>query len=128
MKLLLDTHILLWAAAGSPRLSPSATALIEAPETLISFSVASLWEIAINNSLSRADFNVDVHTLRELALANGYQELPITIDHIGDLASLPLLHKDPFDRMLIVQARRENMVLMTSDAVVASYSAGIMRG
>jgi PIN domain nuclease of toxin-antitoxin system len=127
MTLLLDTHILLWAAAGSPKLSPSSSALIEAPETSVFFSVASLWEIAIKNSLSRTDFNVDVHTLRALALANGYQELPILIDHIGDLASLPLLHRDPFDRMLIVQARRENIALMTSDAVVASYGAGIMR-
>ena len=127
MRLLLDTHILMWAASGSDLLSARAREMLKSPNTERLFSTVNLWEVAIKSNLGRADFNIDVSNLRGLALHNGYQELPITIDHIVFLASLPRNHKDPFDRMLIAQAKSENLTLMTSDKTVASYGSNIVR-
>jgi len=121
MRLLLDTHILLWAARLDARLSYRARSLIENPENVLFFSAASLWEIVIKNSLRRADFDVNAAVLRRGLLENGYQELAVTGDHVLALASLPLLHKDPFDRILIAQAMREGMYLLTVDVQIARY-------
>lgn len=121
MKLLLDTHLLLFAAAEPARLSTSARALIESPENELLFSAASLWEIAIKHGLGRADFTVDARLLRRGLLDNGYSELPIGSEHAVAIGSLPPLHKDPFDRMLVAQATVEGVLLLTSDAVVAQY-------
>ena len=101
MKVLLDTHILLWAAAEPERLSAAAHSLLDHPETEPVFSPASIWEVAIKRGLGRADFQVDPVLLRRGLLDNGYAELPITSEHAARLASLPPLHKDPFDRMLV---------------------------
>lgn len=121
MKLLLDTHLLLWAAGAPDRLSALARALIEAPENELLFSAASLWEVAIKSGLGRDDFRVDARLLRRGLLDNGYVELPIGSDHVVAVAGLPAIHKDPFDRLLVAQAMTEGITLLTADAIVAQY-------
>lgn len=121
MKLLLDTHLLLWAAGVAERLSPAARALIEAPEHELLFSAASLWEVAIKSGLGRDDFRVNAHVLRRGLLDNGYTELPITSAHAVAVSQLPALHRDPFDRLLVAQALTEGITLLTADAQVAQY-------
>ena len=104
MNLLLDTHILLWAARVPERLPAAARAMIEEPGTELIFSAASLWEVVIKHGLGRADFDVDPHLLRRGLLENGYTELTVTGLHVLAVDLLPPIHKDPFDRILIAQA------------------------
>jgi PIN domain nuclease of toxin-antitoxin system len=125
MKLLLDTHLLLWAAAEPDRLSAEVRSLIENPENELLFSAASLWEVAIKRGLGRHDFKVDARLLRRGLLDNGYSELPIISDHIVAIESLPMLHKDPFDRVLVAQATVEGVTLLTTDSLVAQYPGPI---
>ena len=127
MKLLLDTHLLLWTAATPENLPVAAFELIEDTDNELYFSPASLWEITIKNSLGRADFQVDVRVLRRGLLDNGYNELPITSEHAVFLSNLPPLHNDPFDRILIAQATVEGFTLLTADAVVAEYPGSIRK-
>lgn len=127
MKLLLDTHLLLWAASEPDRLSSSAIALIEAPENELFFSAVSLWEIAIKNGLGREDFQVDPRLLQRGLLDNGYLELPVRGEHAVMLGQLPTIHKDPFDRILVAQAIIEAVTLLTADPLVAQYSRSIKR-
>lgn len=121
MKLLLDTHLLLWAAGSPERLSATTRTLLEAPENELFFSAASLWEIAIKRGLGRNDFQVDARVLRRGLLDNGYNELPITSEHSVAIDALPPIHKDPFDRILVAQAMVEGIILLTADALVARY-------
>jgi len=121
MKLLLDTHLLLWAAGEPRKLSKAARGLIDARANELFFSAASLWEIVIKRGLGRGDFKVDARLLRRGLLDNGYSELPITSDHAVALETLPPLHKDPFDRMLVAQAQVEGITLLTADPQVAQY-------
>ncbi len=121
MKLLLDTHLLLWAAGDQGRLSRAARALIENPDNELIFSAASLWEIAIKRTLGRDDFRADPRLLLRGLLDNGYLELPVTSEHALALDDLPAIHKDPFDRILVAQATVEGMVLLSTDPVVARY-------
>lgn len=125
MSVLLDTHILLWAAAGSERLPDAARRLIEDRSTLLLFSAASLWEIAIKSSLRRDDFQIDAKLLYRGLLDSGYVELPVTGSHAAAITSLPLIHRDPFDRILVAQAMAEHLTLVTADETVARYSAAI---
>ncbi len=125
MKLLLDTHLLLWAAGEPDRLSAEARALIENAENEPLFSAASLWEVAIKRGLGRSDFQLDVRLLRRGLLDNGYGELPILSEHVVALESLPPLHKDPFDRILVAQAIVEGITLLTVDSLVAQYQGPI---
>lgn len=125
MNLLLDTHILLWAAGQPGKLSPAARELLQDTANQLFFSPASLWEISIKQSLGRDDFNVDARRLWRLLLTNGYRELPISSDHTVAINELPPLHKDPFDRILLAQARVEGIELITADNALAAYGAGI---
>ena len=125
MKLLLDTHLLLWAAGEPDRLSAEARSLIDNPENVLLFSAASLWEVAIKRGLGRHDFKVDARLLRRGLLDNGYSELPIVSDHVVAIESLPTLHKDPFDRVLVAQATVEGVTLLTIDSLVAQYPGPI---
>jgi PIN domain nuclease of toxin-antitoxin system len=127
MKLLLDTHLLLWAAGSPERLPLDARPLLEAPENQLLFSAASLWEIAIKRGLGRADFQVDPRVLRRGLLDNGYVELPITSEHTVSIESLPPIHKDPFDRILVAQAMVEGIILLTADALIAQYPGPIQK-
>lgn len=121
MKLLLDTHLLLWAAENAPRMPEAARELIADQGNEMYFSAASLWEIAIKQGLGRPDFEVDARVLRRGLIDNGYLELPILSEHAVAIEGLPAIHKDPFDRLLIVQAMVEGITLLTNDAVVARY-------
>lgn len=124
MKLLLDTHMLLWAAAGT--LPKEAELLVVDGENTLFFSPASIWEIGIKKSLGRSDFKVDQEVLRRGLLDNQYQELPITSLHALMVNDLPPLHKDPFDRMLVAQAKAEGISLLTSDNMLREYPGPVM--
>jgi PIN domain nuclease of toxin-antitoxin system len=125
MKLLLDTHLLLWAAGEPKRLSKQARTLIENPDNELLFSAVSLWEIATKRGLGREDFRVDARLLRRGLLDNGYSELPTVSDHVVATESLPQIHKDPFDRILVAQATVEGVTLLTSASVVSQYPGPI---
>lgn len=127
MNLLLDTHLLLWAAGAPERLSTKARDLLLDPGNQLIFSSASLWEITIKNGLERPDFRVDPRRLWRMLLVNGYRELPVTSEHAIAVNDLPPLHKDPFDRILISQARVEGLLLLTVDQVVAGYGEGVRK-
>ena len=127
MKLLLDTHLLLWAAGHPGRLPPAARALLEDLGNELLFSAASLWEIAIKRGLGRADFQVDSRVLRRGLLENGYQELAVTGAHAVAVDGLPPLHKDPFDRILVAQSMVEGIILLTADPLVAQYPGPVRR-
>ncbi|MDR0467106.1 MAG: type II toxin-antitoxin system VapC family toxin [Deltaproteobacteria bacterium] len=124
MKLLLDTHMLLWAAAGT--LPKDAEKLVLDGENALYFSAVSIWEIVIKNSLKRSDFTVDPAELRRGLLDNQYQELPVTSRHVLAVQDLPHIHKDPFDRMLLAQARAEGMPLLTSDDALLEYPGPVI--
>lgn len=127
MKLLLDTHLLLWAAQGVEHLPLNAHALMSDPENELLFSVASLWEIVIKNGLGRKDFKVDPRVLRRSLLDNDYHELPILSEHAVAIGTLPPIHKDPFDRILVAQAIVEGITLVTADEQVAKYPGPVQR-
>jgi PIN domain nuclease of toxin-antitoxin system len=126
VKLLLDTHLLLWAAEQPDRLSAAARALIADPANTPMFSSASIWEIVIKFALGRDDFDSDPRSLRRDLLDHGYADIPITSEHSVAVLALPPLHKDPFDRILIAQSIVEGIVLLTADPIVARYR-GLVR-
>jgi len=125
VKLLLDTQILLWAAGQPERLSKSARKLLDDPRNELVFSAASLWEIAIKRTLGREDFRVEPRVLRRGLLDNGYSELPISSQHAVSIDTLPPLHKDPFDRLLLAQALTEGITLLTADRQLSQYTGPI---
>lgn len=125
MRFLLDTHLLLWIADRSPRLPAAARAVIEDATARLMFSVVSIWEVAIKSGLGRHDFRWEAHTLRHGLLDAGYAELPITGAHAVGVATLPRLHSDPFDRILVVQALVDEVTLLTADPLLARYPAPI---
>jgi PIN domain nuclease of toxin-antitoxin system len=127
MRLLLDTHLLLWTISQSRRLLTEARELIGDADNELVFSTASIWEVAIKRSRARNDFEVDPRVLRRALLDNLYSELPVTGDHAVAVAGLPLLHRDPFDRMLLAQSIVEGITLLTSDPLVAQYPAPVRR-
>lgn len=121
MKLLLDTHLLLWAAGKSVRLSHAARAMLDDPRNDLLFSAASLWEVAIKHGSGRNDFRIDPALLRRGLLDNLYSELPVSSAHVAAIGTLPPIHKDPFDRILVAQATVEGITLLTTDPMVARY-------
>ncbi len=121
MKLLLDTHLLLWAADSLERVPVGARALMADLENELLFSVVSIWEVAIKSGLNRPDFQVDARLLRRGLIDNGYVELPISGEHAVEVDTLPLIHRDPFDRLLIAQATVEGFVLLTNDVALERY-------
>ncbi len=125
MKFIVDTHLLLWAAAASPRLPMEAHSIMNNDDNELFFSAASIWEVAIKQNLGRKDFKVDARLLRRGLLDNGYSELPIDSEHAVTLDTLPDLHKDPFDRILVAQAISEGITLLTADTAVAKYPGPI---
>lgn len=125
MKLLLDTRLLLWAAAEPGRLSTATRRLLRDSKHELLFSAASVWEVAIKASLGRDDFVVDPRVLRRGLLDNGYQELMISGAHAAAVLDLPALHRDPFDRLLVAQAQVEGITLLTADETVARYPGPI---
>lgn len=121
MKYLLDTHLLLWAAADSPKLGPQARAIIENRDNELYFSAAAIWEIAVKTALGKPGFQVSASLFRRLLLDNGYQELPIDSRHAALTETLPDVHKDPFDRIMIAQSQTEGITLLSADKKVIAY-------
>lgn len=127
MKLLLDTHLLLWAAGQPKRLPAAARKLLADADNELLYSAVSLWEIAIKRGLDREDFQVDARVLRRGLIDNGYMELPMRGEHAVAIDSLPPLHKDPFDRLLVAQVTVEGIILLTTDPLVARYPGPVRR-
>ena len=127
MRLLLDTHLLLWMAGPSNRLSPKARTLIADPANELVFSAISIWETVVKKSRRRPDFVVDPQAFRTNLIANSLRELHVTADHALAVMALPPIHRDPFDRMLVAQAVSEGLTLLTSDDHLARYPGPILR-
>lgn len=127
MKLLLDTHLLLWAAGQPKRLPVRARKLLTDSNNELLFSAVSLWEVAIKRGLGRDDFQVDARVFRRGLLDNGYIELPMLSAHVVAIDGLPPIHKDPFDRLLIAQATVEGIVLLSADPVMAKYRGPVRK-
>ncbi len=123
MRLLLDTHLVLWVLDDSPRLGRRARSLMQARGAECFVSAVSFWEIAIKAGLRRKDFRVDTDGLIEACLAAGLKLLPFSPAHAVGVAKLPRHHADPFDRALVAQALVEPLTLLTSDAQLASYGS-----
>ena len=121
MKLLLDTHLLIWTAGNVRKLSKTARAMIEDRDNEIAFSAVSIWEIAIKYALEKPEFNVDPYIVRRGCLDNGMSELAMTSEHGIIVATLPHIHKDPFDRLLVAQAMAEGVTLLTADKTIGQY-------
>jgi PIN domain nuclease of toxin-antitoxin system len=125
VRLLPDTHVLIWVSGMPQRLPAAARELLEDPLNELVFSVASIWEMAIK--AARGSLVVDVAMLRRDLIASGHFELPVTGPHAIEAATLPTLHRDPFDRLLVAQARLEGLLLLTADRQVAAYPGPIRR-
>ena len=121
MTYLLDTHLLFWVTGAQDRLSSQARTLLSDLDVAPVFSTASIWEVVIKKALGRKDFSVEPSRLRDDLMENGYDELEVRSEHVLEVAALPLIHRDPFDRMLIAQARVEGITLLTGDANVVRY-------
>jgi len=127
MRILLDTHILLWVLGDRRRLHPETLNVIEDEEHIVLFSAASIWEIAIKSALGGGDFGVRPSEIADAALEAGFVELPIRAHTASLVADLPLLHRDPFDRVLVAQAMAEPARLYTADDQLAAYSELVER-
>ena len=126
MRLLIDTQLLLWLAFEPERLSRTARSFIEPSDAELSFSVVSIWEVAIKRALGRTDFDVDPRLLRHSLLENGYIERVLESEHCIATGDLPTIHKDPFNRVLMAQANVENLTMVTTDSAMARYT-GVQR-
>jgi PIN domain nuclease of toxin-antitoxin system len=122
VRLLLDTHVLLWWASGDRRLSKSVRAAIASADNAIAVSAATFWELAIKKQLRRVD--IDLTDLQAAVAADGFDEMPVEIADTLRLQALPDLHRDPFDRLLIAQSIEGGCRLVTRDEQILSY-AGI---
>ena len=125
MRLLLDTHVLIWSVRERRRVPESHAILLNDEDNIPVFSVVSLWEIAIKHGRGHPDFYFDPCVVRPGLLAHGYEELPITGPQVVAVANLPSIHRDPFDRLLVAQAQIEGITLLTADETVAEYPGPI---
>lgn len=125
MRLLVDTHLLLWSVAASRKLPAAARDLLTDPANTVLYSAASVWEIAIKSALRRRNFRIDLPRLLRAFAQAGFEELAVTAAHAARVVSLPALHKDPFDRLLVAQALTEPAVLLTNDAQLGRYGTQI---
>lgn len=126
MKLLLDTQMIIWATFWPELLPAQARQLIADDDNEIYFSPASLWEVTIKSAQNRPDFQVDAKFLRSQLLERDYHEIAITGLHTTAVGDLPQLHKDPFDRLLLAQAKIEGLSLVTSDSTLPEYPAPVI--
>jgi PIN domain nuclease of toxin-antitoxin system len=125
-RLLLDTHLLIWASSSPEKLSQEAKAQIVATENQLFFSTVSIWEVSIKSALQKEGFHINAKHLYRGLLRAGYQELCMSADHALATEQLPLLHKDPFDRLLLAQATTEGMMLMSADTQLHAYAHPVM--
>ena len=126
MKILLDTHILVWAMVGSEKLSVRARSLLTDGSNEFHFSAASLWEIALKHARAPAAIPVTPAQVQAYCLDCGIRPLPVTILHAAGVANLPPIHTDPFDRMLVSQAKTNGLVLLTHDGHLSAYGSFVM--
>ena len=126
MKYLLDTQLLLWAAAKTERLPATVESVLLADNEIF-FSAVSIWEIAIKYGRGKPDFTIDPRTLRGRLLRNGYLEQGIDSEHVMRVGELPQIHRDPFDRLLVAQALVEGITLVTTDTLIARYPGPIRK-
>jgi len=126
VRILLDTHIALWAVTDSPRLPDAARAMITDPQNEVWVSAASIWEIAIKHTLDRGGMPISGSEAVHWFTLSGYRDLSITSTHAAAVDALPAIHRDPFDRILIAQAQTEPLRLVTHDEVIARYSDVVM--
>jgi PIN domain nuclease of toxin-antitoxin system len=122
MRVLLDTHVLIWTVGRSLRLDRKTTDLLADPENEVLFSAASIWEIAIKFARRRPDFAVRPEVILRAALTIGFVEVAVSSAVAATVADLPLIHRDPFDRLLVAQAIAEPAILLTADARLSAYS------
>ena len=122
MRLLLDTHILLWALDSPERLPCLLREQLESSETEVYFSAASIWEIAIKSALGKVNFHYSPNQIADGAKMTGFVEIPISSEHAAGVARLPLHHSDPFDRLLVAQALAMPARFVTADAALIVYS------
>ena len=122
MRILVDTHVLIWALSEPSRLSAQVHRDLSDSRNVILFSAASIWEIAIKAALRRSVFTIDPDELLEEAVSIGFQELPISSRVAARVKDMPMIHQDPFDRILVAQAMAEPAVLLTADSKLQAYS------
>lgn len=124
-RVLLDTHLILWAAGPAERLPPAVRNIMASSDHELLFSVSSIWEVAIKQALRKQNFEVDPAQLRHGLLTHGYTELPVLGPHAVAVATLPPIHRDPFDRILVAQAIVEGVELLTVDRQLSRYPGPI---
>ena len=122
VRYLLDTHTLLWARAAPERLSRDALTILESPESALHVSIATLWECAIKSSIGKLEVPDDFYRI----VADDYEILAIESSHLEAFGRLPMYHRDPFDRMLVVQARLGGLTLLSRDPDIARYDIPIL--
>jgi PIN domain nuclease of toxin-antitoxin system len=128
MTILLDTHVFLWFVAGDPKLSARTRDLIEEPRNRVLLSVVSLWEIVVKVSLGKLPLSKSIAELvRDDVQGNDIELLPVNVGHLVTLAGLPLHHRDPFDRLLVAQARTEDARMVSADAALEAYGISRLR-
>ena len=126
MKGLVDTHAFIWWYSDPSRLSAAALAFFQDPSSIVLFSVVSVWEILIKFQLGKMTLTMPLRAILAQQQANGVQILPVTLEHVLAVESLPAVHKDPFDRLLIAQANVEGAVLVSADALFAQYPVSVL--
>ena len=125
---LLDTHVLIWFLIGdTDKLSTATIDVFNDDTAKLYFSVASIWELSIKASLGKPNFNYDPKQIAGELLRLGFIELPIAINHVCAISSLPKIHSDPFDRLLLIQSKLEKLTLMTADALILKYNQAQVR-
>ncbi|MBK7382339.1 MAG: type II toxin-antitoxin system VapC family toxin [Flavobacteriales bacterium] len=127
MKVLLDTHVFLWFILGQRQCTTASRSIIEDPKNECLVSIATLWEIAIKHMLGKLELHRPIEDFFKTFTAGGFVPLPITMSHILELSALPMHHRDPFDRMLIAQAKAEGMLLLTADPCFALYDVPLVK-
>jgi PIN domain nuclease of toxin-antitoxin system len=122
MNCLLDTHTLIWFLNGDKKLSKTALLLIEDTNNKKFVSIGSLWEIAIKIGLKKLEFDGSISEIIDLVEQNDFELIPISTTHIAELEGLAIVHRDPFDRMLVVQAMVEDLIIVTRDENIPRYN------
>lgn len=124
MRLLLDTHVLVWCLSGDRKLPPATAELIRDPATDVYFSAVSIWEVAIKSALGK--MRADANVMLKYLVDEGFKELPVMARHTVATVTLPMHHRDPFDRLLVAQSRMESLRLLTDDRIMALYGEPVV--
>ena len=127
MRCLLDTHIVIWAMVGSKMLSDKARSILQASDNSFYMSSASVWEVAIKHSVKPDEIPVTAEQVTRFCRESGITELPVSFAHAQAVSRLPVYHNDPFDRMLVVQAKEEGLFVLTHDGRLPPYGDFVVR-